>query len=159
MKSNPKAALRAADNALEQLRELEEAVLRAQSLPSNSNYADVRTLAKDTLDLADKAEESAWNDIDPEEAGNNPELMEAHLSATNAAELARKSAKCALALTQGEAPATVAAKRIALQEMGIKTLEPRYSDTLDFHERAVWIIRSALEAAYAAGLADGKAIH
>ena len=35
----------------------------------------------------------------------------------------------------------------------IKTLETRNSDQLDFHDVAVWAIRAALEAAYAAGLA------
>ena len=97
MKSNPKAALRAADNALDQLRELEEAVLRARALPSEENYADVRTLAKDALYMAEKAEDSAWNDIDPEEAADEPELWEAHLSAKDAAEQARKGANDALA--------------------------------------------------------------
>lgn len=35
----------------------------------------------------------------------------------------------------------------------IETLETRGSDALDFHDVAVWSIRAALEAAYAAGLA------
>ncbi len=35
----------------------------------------------------------------------------------------------------------------------IETLETQNSDRLDFHEVAVWAIRAALEAAYAAGLA------
>lgn len=159
MKSNPKAALRTADNALEQLRELEEAVLRARILPSEENYADVQTLAKDTLYLADKAEDAAWNDIDPEEAADDSELMEAHLSAKGAAEQARKGANDALALTDGEAPATAAARRIARKKLSLETLERRWSDELDFHEHAVWNIQAALEAAYAAGLADGKTIH
>lgn len=159
MMSNPKAALRAADNALDLLRELQEAVLRARALPSEENYADVRTLAQDALDLAEKAEDSAWNDIDPEEAAEEPELWEAHLSAKDAAEQARKGANDALALAQGEAPATAAAKRIALKKLGLETLEQRYSDELDFHEHAVWTIQAALEAAYAAGLTDGKTIH
>jgi len=33
----------------------------------------------------------------------------------------------------------------------IETLETRNSDRLDFHDVAVWVIRAALEAAYAAG--------
>ena len=159
MKSNPKAALRAADNALEQLRELEEAVLRARALPSEENYADVRTLAKDALYLAGKAEEASWSAIDPDEAADDPELFEAHLSAKGAADCTQRAANDALALAEGEAPATAAAKRIALKKLGLKTLERRFSDELDFHEHAVWTIQSALEAAYAAGLADGKAIH
>lgn len=35
----------------------------------------------------------------------------------------------------------------------IETLETRNSDRLDFHDVAVWAIRAALEATYAAGLA------
>ena len=35
----------------------------------------------------------------------------------------------------------------------IETLETRNSDGLDFHDVAVWAIRDALEAAYAAGFA------
>jgi hypothetical protein len=35
----------------------------------------------------------------------------------------------------------------------IETLETRNSDRLDFHDVAVWAIRSALTEAYAAGLA------
>ena len=36
---------------------------------------------------------------------------------------------------------------------GVETLETRNSDRLDFHDVAVWAIRAALEAAYAAGVA------
>lgn len=159
MKSTPKAALRAAENALEQLRELEEAVLRARALPSEENYADVRTLANDALYLAEKAEEASWNDVDPEEAADDPELWETHLSVMNAVDCTRKAANDALNLTQSEAPATAAAKRIARKKLSLETLERRWSDELDFHEHSVWSIRAALEAAYAAGLRDGKTIH
>jgi hypothetical protein len=38
----------------------------------------------------------------------------------------------------------------------IETLETRNSDGLDFHDVAVWAIRSALEAAYAAGHVAAK---
>ena len=38
----------------------------------------------------------------------------------------------------------------------IETLETRNSDGLDFHDVAVWAIRDALEAAYAAGQAAAK---
>ena len=34
----------------------------------------------------------------------------------------------------------------------IETLETQNSDRLDFHDVAVWAIRAALEAAYAAGV-------
>lgn len=42
---------------------------------------------------------------------------------------------------------------IANRELGIETLETRNSDSLDFHDRAVWSIKAALEAAYRAGQA------
>ena len=35
----------------------------------------------------------------------------------------------------------------------IQALETQHSDRLDFHDVAVWAIRAALEAAYAAGVA------
>ena len=38
----------------------------------------------------------------------------------------------------------------------IETLETRNSDCLDFHDVAVWAIRDALEAVYAAGQAAAK---
>jgi hypothetical protein len=40
---------------------------------------------------------------------------------------------------------------IATKHFFIETLETRNSDRLDFHDVAVWAIRAALEAAYAAG--------
>lgn len=43
---------------------------------------------------------------------------------------------------------------IAVQQLGLKTLRRRNSDSLDFHEMAVWRIRDALEAAYLAGMVD-----
>lgn len=42
---------------------------------------------------------------------------------------------------------------IAEQHLGIETLEEQHSDSLDFHEVAVWDVRAALAAAYAAGAA------
>lgn len=41
--------------------------------------------------------------------------------------------------------------RIASRWLDIETLERRGRDALDFHDLAVWNIRSALRAAYAAG--------
>jgi hypothetical protein len=47
--------------------------------------------------------------------------------------------------------------RIALKHFpNIETLETRNSDGLDFHDVAVWAIRDALEAAFAAGRAAAK---
>lgn len=43
---------------------------------------------------------------------------------------------------------------IATKVLGLETLETRKSDSLDFHDLAVWQIREALEAAYAAGRAS-----
>ena len=44
---------------------------------------------------------------------------------------------------------------IAQKHLGIETLEPRSSDSLDFHDTAVWCIRDALEAAFKAGVEVG----
>ncbi len=44
---------------------------------------------------------------------------------------------------------------IAQQHLGLDTLETRRADHLDFHEVAVWALRNALLAAYAAGMALG----
>ena len=44
---------------------------------------------------------------------------------------------------------------IAQKHLGIDTLQTRSSDSLDFHETAVWCIRSALEAAFKAGVEVG----
>ncbi len=43
---------------------------------------------------------------------------------------------------------------IAAQVLAIETLETRNADSLDFHDRAVWVIKEALEAAYLAGMVD-----
>ncbi|HAI12369.1 MAG TPA: hypothetical protein DCM28_11740 [Phycisphaerales bacterium] len=40
---------------------------------------------------------------------------------------------------------------IAQRILGIDTLETRKSDSLDFHEVAIWNIKEALEAAFEAG--------
>ncbi len=48
-------------------------------------------------------------------------------------------------------------QQIAGEHLGLDTLDTRNADSLDFHEHAVWCIRDALEAAYAAGLAQGAA--
>ena len=45
---------------------------------------------------------------------------------------------------------------IALEKLGIETLERRNSDSHDFHEVSVWSLKAALEAAYKAGQANGK---
>ena len=45
---------------------------------------------------------------------------------------------------------------IAKATLHIDTLETRKSDSLDFHDVAVWSVKAALEAAYRAGLAAAK---
>lgn len=45
---------------------------------------------------------------------------------------------------------------IAKQHLGLSTLDTRRSDSLDFHDLAVWQLRAALEAAYRAELAAAK---
>ena len=47
--------------------------------------------------------------------------------------------------------------QIAERHLFLETLETRNSDSLDFHEHAVWAIRSALEAAFEAGRRAGPA--
>ena len=44
---------------------------------------------------------------------------------------------------------------IAQKHLGIQTLGTRKSDSLDFHDVAVWCIRDALEAAFEAGIEFG----
>jgi hypothetical protein len=56
--------------------------------------------------------------------------------------------------TPAKAPSEALLLEIATKHFhSIETLETRNSDRLDFHDVAVWAIRSALEAAYAADLA------
>jgi hypothetical protein len=40
---------------------------------------------------------------------------------------------------------------IAREALGLETLETRSSDSLDFHDLAVWCVKDALERAYEAG--------
>ena len=47
---------------------------------------------------------------------------------------------------------------IAKQHLGLSTLETRRSDSLDFHDTAVWCIRDALEAAFKAGAEVGASL-
>ena len=46
--------------------------------------------------------------------------------------------------------------QIAQTKLGIETLDTRHSDSLDFHDLAVWSLREALEAAYQAGIEQGR---
>lgn len=46
--------------------------------------------------------------------------------------------------------------KIARDKLGIRTLEQRHSDHLDFHELAVWSVQEALQAAFDAGVQSVK---
>ncbi len=46
--------------------------------------------------------------------------------------------------------------RIAQEHLFIETLATRNRDSLDFHDVSVWGVKSALVAAYQAGLAAGQ---
>lgn len=46
--------------------------------------------------------------------------------------------------------------RIAHEHLRIETLETRKSGSLDFHDLAVWCLRDALEAAFNAGVEQGR---
>jgi altronate dehydratase len=45
---------------------------------------------------------------------------------------------------------------IAKEHLRVATLETRKSDSLDFHDLAVWQLRAALDAAYQAGIVAAK---
>ena len=47
-------------------------------------------------------------------------------------------------------------QQIAATLLGVETLDTRHSDSLDFHDLAVWQIEAALRAAYEAGAASEK---
>ena len=46
---------------------------------------------------------------------------------------------------------------IAQKHLGIETLQTRNSDSLDFHDTAVWCLKDALEATFKAGVELGAA--
>jgi hypothetical protein len=46
---------------------------------------------------------------------------------------------------------------IAERHLFLETLETRMSDRLDFHDHAVWAVRSTLEAAFEAGRREASA--
>lgn len=47
--------------------------------------------------------------------------------------------------------------QIAERHLFLETLDTRNTDSLDFHEHAIWAVRSALEAAFEAGRRAGPA--
>ena len=48
--------------------------------------------------------------------------------------------------------------QIAQSKLGIETLQTRNSDSLDFHDTAVWCLKDALEAAFKAGVELGASM-
>ena len=46
---------------------------------------------------------------------------------------------------------------IAQKHLGIETLQTRNSDSIDFHDTAVWCLKDALEATFKAGVELGAA--
>ena len=48
---------------------------------------------------------------------------------------------------------------IALNQLGIETLEERHSDSLDFHDCGVLSIKNALEMAFKAGIEVGLSLN
>ncbi|HDR9497095.1 DUF6900 domain-containing protein [Burkholderia ambifaria] len=57
-------------------------------------------------------------------------------------------------MTKKEFEALITA--IAHEHLGIATLKTHRSDRFDFHDCAVWCIRSALTAAFDAGVVHGR---
>ncbi len=55
--------------------------------------------------------------------------------------------------SQRQQPIDKVLEDIAREHLRVPTLETRKSDSLDFHDLAVWQLRAALEAAYQAGFA------
>ena len=53
------------------------------------------------------------------------------------------------------APSEALLLEVAAKHFFLETLETRRSDSLDFHDVAIWAIRAALEAAYEAGRVAG----
>ena len=47
-------------------------------------------------------------------------------------------------------------EKIALDHLFIQTLKTQHRDRLDFHDVSVWAVKSALEAAYAEGIAAAQ---
>ena len=70
--------------------------------------------------------------------------------------ITRPGRRRALAPASRQANADARLAEIARTTLGLETLETRRSDSLDFHDLAVWQIKQALQAAYEAGRASAK---
>jgi len=58
--------------------------------------------------------------------------------------------------SQRQQPIDRVLEDIAKVHLRVPTLETRKSDSLDFHNLAVWQLRAALDAAYQAGIVAAK---
>lgn len=76
---------------------------------------------------------------------------------TNGAWVGFPEAKRQMAELSKPIDADKAIAELATTKLGIETLDTRKSDSLDFHELAVWTLRAALAAAYEAGAAAQRA--
>ncbi len=150
------AVFTAADLALEAARAAEKTAREAGTVKTTQAHETALAAAEEAR-LAAEAAEAAAMALDADEADENPDVWEAHLSGVNAADQARRAS--ALAQEVGENPpaASEAAEAIAHRVLRIPTLETRCSDTLDFHDLPVWALKAALEAAFAAGCAHTDA--
>ena len=106
------------------------------------------------------------------EAFPHPELLKSEASksnliAHNQLDSARTQSKCPFTKRQMRSPKVSTERQIPATTLDaelleiahrhidrIETLETRRSDSLDFHDIAVWELKSALEAAYRAGQAN-----
>ena len=62
----------------------------------------------------------------------------------------------AMTAAPAKAPKEALLMEIAAKYLHLETLETRNSNGVDFHDVAVWSIRAALEAAFAAGQAAAR---
>ena len=70
--------------------------------------------------------------------------------------ITRPGRKRALVPASRQSSADARLAEIARTTLGLETLDTRRSDSLDFHDLAVWQIKQALHAAYEAGRASAK---
>jgi len=68
-----------------------------------------------------------------------------------------KSKNSAKKLSAAEQKIQTLFAKIALDHCFVETLEARNSDSLDFHDVSVWGLKSALQAAYEAGMQASRA--
>lgn len=156
MRSNLKKVRTALLDAKWATQKANEAALDARIALTRTFFEEARAAAQEARLCADALESAALDALDPDEALENPEIWELHVTCMSAVQQARSAAEDAEKACSGEPRATLAAERFAQRCLGIETLEPQHNDELDVHEVSVWGLASALEQAYRAGLKDGK---